>query len=83
MQNTTEKKRGAWLCAVFMIVIVAAYVFALAAILLTAGDEGVAVLGFVALYGGILAAVAVGVLLALRQRLKEIDGGEEEDAAKY
>ncbi len=33
-----------------------------------------------ALIGG---AVIVGVLLALAQRLKEIDGGEEEDAKKY
>ena len=27
--------------------------------------------------------IIVGVLLALAQRLKEIDGGEEEDAKKY
>ncbi len=30
-----------------------------------------------------LLAVIGGVILALRQRLKEIEGGEEEDAKKY
>lgn len=83
MQRTTKKKTGAWLCAMVMIALVAAYVIAIAAILLTAGDEGIAVLGFVALYGGLLVAVAVGILFALRQRLKEIDGGEEEAAKQY
>lgn len=83
MQSTTKKKTGAWLCAMVMIALVAAYVIAIAAILLTAGDEGIAVLGFVALYGGLLVAVAVGILFALRQRLKEIDGGEEEAAKQY
>ena len=28
-------------------------------------------------------AVTVGVILALRQRLREIEGGEEDDAAQY
>jgi len=27
--------------------------------------------------------VVAGVFMALRQRLREIDGGEEEDAQKY
>ena len=33
--------------------------------------------------GAIFLTVIVGVLLALGQRLKEIDGGEEEDAKRY
>jgi hypothetical protein len=28
-------------------------------------------------------AVVVGVILALNQRLREIDGGEEEEASQY
>ena len=28
-------------------------------------------------------AAVIGVVLALRQRLREIDGGEEDDAAQY
>lgn len=82
MRKNTEK-RGAVLCAAVIILLVAAYIIALAAILLTSGDRGLGVLSFVALYGGILVAIAVGILLALRQRLKEIDGGEEDAAKQY
>ena len=38
---------------------------------------------FLLLYGGLIVAVVFGVIAALRQRLKEIEGGEEEDAKKY
>lgn len=34
-------------------------------------------------YAIVGAAVIAGILLALRQRLREIDKGEEEDAAQY
>lgn len=34
-------------------------------------------------YGILGGAVVVGVLLALRQRLEEIDGGEEDEASQY
>ena len=34
-------------------------------------------------YGVLGGAVVAGVLLALRQRLREIDGGEEDDARQY
>ena len=44
--------------------------------------DGIAI-GFLAVYGLVLVAVIVGVLAALGQRLKEIEGGEEEDAKKY
>lgn len=41
---------------------------------------GTAVLLFYAVTG---LAVALGVLVAMRQRLRELDQGEEEDAKKY
>ena len=44
--------------------------------------EAVAVV-FLLIYGGIIAATIVGVVAALRQRLREIEGGEEEDAKQY
>ena len=34
--------------------------------------------GGIAIYGAV-----IGVMLALRQRLQEIEGGEEDDAAQY
>ena len=38
---------------------------------------------FLLIYGVLGGAVTVGVILALRQRLREIEGGEEDDAAQY
>ena len=45
--------------------------------------EGFAAMLFLLIYGVLGGAVVVGVMLALRQRLREIDGGEEDDAAQY
>lgn len=45
--------------------------------------EAFASLLFLLIYGTLGGAVIVGVLLALRQRLCEINGGEEDDAAQY
>ena len=39
--------------------------------------------GFLLIYGGVIVAAIVGVVAALRQRLQEIEGGEEEDAKQY
>lgn len=35
------------------------------------------------LYGAVIAAVIIGVFAALRQRLRELGSGEEDDAKKY
>ena len=45
--------------------------------------SGWIVLAFLAVYGLAAAAVFVGVMAAARQRLREIDRGEEEEAKKY
>ena len=45
--------------------------------------EGFAAMLFLLIYGVLGGAVVAGVVLALRQRLREIDGGEEDDAAQY
>lgn len=39
--------------------------------------------GFLLIYGGAIVAVIIGVIAALRQRLEEIEGGEEDEAQKY
>ena len=46
------------------------------------GEAFAAVL-FLLIYGVMGGAVLIGVVLALRQRLQEIEGGEEDDAAQY
>lgn len=83
MQKGTDKIRGAVICAAIVIAVMAVYfgVVIWAMVCETAGGFG-AILAVV-LYGGIVAAIIAGVCIALKQRIKEIKGGEEEDAKKY
>ncbi len=46
-------------------------------------SAGAAGLLFLLAYGVIGGAMAVGILAVLRQRLREIRGGEEDDASQY
>ena len=75
-------KRGAIFSALAVVAFFALYLALLATAILEAPSD---VIGWVAviLAGSVCVAIIVGVLLALSQRLKEIDGGEEEDARKY
>ena len=75
-------KRGAIFSALAVVLFFALYLVLLATAILEAPSD---VIGWVAviLAGSVFVAIIVGVLLALSQRLKEIDGGEEEDARKY
>ena len=75
-------KRGAIFSALAVVAFFALYLALLATAILEAPSD---VIGWVAviLAGSVVVAIVVGVLLALSQRLKEIDGGEEEDARKY
>ena len=75
-------KRGAIFSALAVVAFFALYLALLATAILEAPSD---VIGWVAviLAGSVFVASIVGVLLALSQRLKEIDGGEEEDARKY
>ena len=83
MRNTTDKKRGAIVCAAlgigFFAVLLAMLLFAMI------GDAYGDLMAwiFVLVYGGIIAAVILGIAAALRQRLRELEDGEEEDARKY
>lgn len=42
-----------------------------------------AVIGIMVVYGLLAVAIVVGVLYAMVQRLREIQGGEEDEARKY
>lgn len=83
MRKTTDKKIAPILCALAIVLLLVGYV----ALLVTAlrGDDAglplVAVIGI--LYGVPILAVIFGVIAALRQRLREIDSGEEDEAKKY
>ena len=84
MQGNTRKKIAPIVVAVLVVLYVGPLVgmMAYAAGLLGAqGDWGV--LPFLLLYAAVGGAVIVGVLHAMTQRLREIDGGEEDEARKY
>ena len=82
--NTSRKKVAPVVAAILVVLYVGPLVgVALAAMAGLAGEGMTGVLPFLLMYAVIGGAVVVGVLLAMAQRLKEIDGGEEEDAKKY
>lgn len=79
-----KKKLAAALCALLVILYIAPMVgIVFCTIRATGGLYLGAVLPFLLLYALIGAAVVAGVLCAFFQRLREIDGGEEEQAKKY
>lgn len=87
MRKNTDGKswRGAVLSAVVIAVpalVLAGLFLAFALGVLDADGEGFAA-GLLALYGLVLLAVVIGVFAALRQRRKELQRGEEDEAKKY
>lgn len=84
MQKNTKKKIAPIVVAVLVVVYVGPLggMVAYAAGLLGA-EGGWGVLPFLLLYAAAGGAVILGVLAAMAQRLKEIDGGEEDEASKY
>ena len=75
-------KRGAIFSALAVVAFFVLYLALLATAILEAPQD---VIGWLAviLAGSVFVAMIVGVLMALSQRLREIDKGEEEDAKKY
>ena len=75
-------KRAAIISALAVVAFFLVYLVLVASAVLEVPEDTVGLLaaGFA---GAIFLAIIVGVLLALRQRLREIDGGEEEDAKRY
>lgn len=88
MQSNSErrgKRKGSILSAAVVLLWLAGLILAVALTALEAaraGECGAAAL-LLALYGVLGSAAVIGVVLDLRQRLREIDGGEEDDAAQY
>ncbi len=84
MRKTTKKK----IAPIVVTVLVVAYLTPLIAIVLALAGflgmrEGLPALPFLLGYAFLGGAVVVGIILALNQRLREIDGGEEEEASRY
>lgn len=75
-------KRGAIISALVVVVFFLAYLVLIATAVLEVPEDTIGLFAFL-FTGAIFLTIIVGVLLSLRQRLKEIDTGEEEDAKKY
>lgn len=84
MRKTTKKKIAPIVVTVLVIIYVAPLMgIVLGAMGLFSGGETVNVMFPLLCYLVLGGAVIAGVLKALGERLREIDGGEEEDAAQY
>jgi len=86
MQNTTDKqrkKRASMICAAVFIGILGVYLAVILFPLLHGAMGELLAVGFLILCGTVILAIIAGILLALRQRLREIEGGEEDEAKKY
>ena len=82
-RNQNDKKRGAVVSAVIIISILAVFVgFILFPLISEMGGMLFAVILLMLYVAGILA-VIFGVIAALKERLEEIESGEEEEARKY
>ena len=88
MPNNSDRRKkriGSIMAALFVLFYVLPLVIGsvFAAVEFMRSGEGFAAVLFLLIYGVLGGAVVAGVLLALRQRLQEIKGGEEDDAAQY
>ena len=82
-ETKDTKKRASIRSAVVIIAILAVFVgFILFPLISEMGGMLFAVMVLLLYAGGIIA-VIFGVLAALKQRLEELEGGEEEEAKKY
>ena len=83
--SDAKKRRGALLSALVVLLWLAGLVAVVVFAAVEAAREGAIGAGalLVLLYGTLGGAAMVGILIALRQRLREIEGGEEDDAAQY
>ena len=84
MQKNTKKKIAPVVVAAAVVLYVGPLVAMMAyAAGLLGAEGGWGILPILLLYAFAGGAVIVGVLYAAAQRLREIDGGEEDEASKY
>ena len=85
MQNDIKKsqKKAPIICAAVVIAFLGIFLATILFPLIGEVMGKALAVGFLLIYGGVIVAAIVGVAAALRQRLQEIEGGEEEDAKQY
>ena len=83
MRDIIKKKKGAWISAVAVIVFLTIIlVTVLIPVIGEVHGEWIAMVVLV-LYALVIVAVILGIFIALKQRIIEIESGEEEDAKQY
>lgn len=84
MRKTTDGKklRGAVLSAVVTAGLMVAFAVSMLAACF-AGTEGAAEVVILVITAVVFVAMAVGIFIALAQRKRELEGGEEDEAKKY
>ena len=84
MQRSTKKKIAPVVITILVILYILPPIMTviLASIGLV-GSELQGLAAFLVFYGLIGGAVVIGIIKALGQRLREIDGGEEDEASQY
>lgn len=81
--NRRSVKMAAIICAAVVIVILLIYLAVFLFPVLGGGEGSWVVIGVLALCTASILLLIGGIITALRQRLKEIESGEEEDAKRY
>lgn len=79
VQDTKKKKAGPWIAAMVMMILMGLVI----ALFIWSETEDPLPTGIFVVILCIPIVVMIGVLLALRQRLAEIERGEEDEASKY
>lgn len=82
MQDTIRKKRGAIGSAIAVVLLLLSYLVVYFLMMSLVGFEPV-IVGVLVVYGIIVVVGIICILCAAKQRLKELDSGEEEEAKKY
>lgn len=83
MRNGTDKKKASIICAAVIIGVLGVFLATVLFPLLGESMGEMVAVGALLIYGLLIIAVIAGVVHALRERLREIDGGEEDEAKKY
>ena len=79
MDKKTKKKNASIACAILVVIFSLAYVSFFVCLAISAPETLIISAVAIVVYLG----VCIGVIAALRDRIKEINGGEEDEALKY
>ena len=83
MQNNKKSNAKKMIASIVISIVVVAFMIGIAALFVWADSIDPLPLFGIALVVAVPLAVIIGVILALCERLKEIKGGEEDEASKY